>query len=86
MCFKEGRGTTNFGLRAAHDGPAAGRVDLLSVLEHEIGYLPGLNHADPGSGSIMEETLGLETRWLPNLLGRRGSGLSVRHSQEERQR
>lgn len=49
-------------------GAAAGHVDLLTVLEHEIGHLWGLVDLSGASSEhdIMSEVLGLSTRRIPN--------------------
>jgi hypothetical protein len=40
-------------------GPVAGQVDLLTVVEHEMGHLLGLSDVTAGAGSnLMSETLG----------------------------
>ncbi len=44
--------------------PAAGRVDLLTVVSHEIGHLLGYGHSDV-AGDLMCETLTPGTRRLP---------------------
>ena len=43
---------------------AAGRMDLLTVLAHELGHLLGFEH-DPAPGHLMSETLAPGTRLLP---------------------
>ena len=45
--------------------PAAGRVDLLTVVSHEIGHLLGYDHSDV-AGDLMAATLPLGTRRLPS--------------------
>ena len=40
------------------------RVDLLTVLEHEIGHLLGYDHEE---GGVMQETLAAGTRLTPSL-------------------
>jgi hypothetical protein len=50
---------------AALDGSdAAGRMDLLSVLMHEIGHVIGFDHR--GSGELMSETLSVGWRLQPD--------------------
>src|SRR5205823_14094628 len=47
------------------NGPAAGRVDLLTVLTHEMGHILGLDDdsaTDPVTGSVMADTLPLGVR------------------------
>jgi hypothetical protein len=38
-------------------GPVAGQVDLLTVVEHEMGHLLGLSDVTAGSANLMSETL-----------------------------
>jgi DNA-binding beta-propeller fold protein YncE len=38
-------------------GPMAGQVDLLTVVEHEMGHLLGLSDVSAGSANLMSETL-----------------------------
>ncbi len=48
---------------AGSDSAAAGRVDLLTVLEHELGHVLGLS--DDSGTDLMATTLGLGVRRLP---------------------
>ena len=52
-------------LLARHGGPAAGAVDLLSVLAHELGHLRGLGHVHGDSHNVMAPTLSVGERRLP---------------------
>jgi hypothetical protein len=56
----DGRGE----LQALPGGPAAGRMDLLTVVLHEMGHLVGWRDLDPKTNpeSLMSETLGLGQR------------------------
>ena len=51
--------------RAPSSSGAYGRMDLLTVLMHEIGHLLGFAHGDPAGGALMEETLQTGLRRLP---------------------
>ncbi len=52
------------GLSATDTSPAAGAIDLLTVLRHELGHVLGVAHEDPGSADVMSETLEAGTRKL----------------------
>jgi hypothetical protein len=47
----------NGNLVAIPDGPAAGRIDLLSVVLHELGHVMGFDHADGSEGDVLSPIL-----------------------------
>jgi hypothetical protein len=58
---------TDGSLKAIPSGPAAGRIDLLTVVLHELGHVIGLDDltADAGSNDVMTENLTGGVRRLP---------------------
>jgi hypothetical protein len=62
--------------KAVPSSQAAGHMDLLTVLEHELGHIlgyPDVNPGTPGSDSLMTFTLGTGERRLP-------PGVSANHA------
>jgi hypothetical protein len=49
---------------AASSGEASGHMDLVTVIEHELGHVLGLQSADL-AGDLMSETLGVGVRRVP---------------------
>src|SRR5205085_2822207 len=54
-------------LRAGPDSPAFGRIDLLTVVEHELGHVLGLSDLDPLAvpHDLLTETLTAGVRRFP---------------------
>ena len=61
-------------LVATVDGPAAGRMDLVTVVMHEVGHVLGFDHADAGQYAVMEDALVSGARYL---LGEASSGAAL---------
>ena len=53
-----------YGWNTGSGAPAAGTIDLRTVLAHEIGHVLGLSHSDP-TADVMKSTLAPATRVLP---------------------
>ena len=51
-------------LVASPDGGAAGRMDLLTVVLHELGHVLGFEHGDSQAPAVMYESLDLGVRYL----------------------
>jgi VCBS repeat-containing protein len=51
-------------LMATSSSPALGRMDLLTVVMHEMGHVLGFKDMDPNAGALMSETLDAGTRRL----------------------
>jgi hypothetical protein len=51
-------------LQATSTSPALGRMDLLTVVVHELGHVLGFEDLDPNAGSLMSGTLDASTRRL----------------------
>jgi hypothetical protein len=49
---------------SAPDSEAYGHMDLVTVVEHEIGHLLGFDHADAGAFAVMHEELDAGVRYL----------------------
>jgi Ca2+-binding RTX toxin-like protein len=54
-------------LGAAAASPAAGRMDLLTVVAHEIGHVLGLEHGDEIGYPVMSDSLDAGTRYVVGL-------------------
>jgi hypothetical protein len=57
--------TSTYQLTALPGGPAEGKVDLLTTVMHELAHV--LGYQDDDGHVLMQSTLPLGTRWLPDL-------------------
>jgi predicted Zn-dependent protease len=57
------------GMVATAASQAAGRMDLLSVVSHEIGHVLGFVHDDAAQSSVMQGSLDAGVRRLPSMIG-----------------
>jgi hypothetical protein len=71
---RQQRNTTRLPGLVATGGAAAGHIDLLTVVEHELGHIIGL--PDTGGPGVMEEALDTGERRLPDASD---VALSLRH-------
>ena len=55
---------SNQQLRAI-DPRAVDRIDLLTVVEHELGHVAGLGDLDASADNLMSGVLGVGVRWNP---------------------
>ena len=49
----------------AIDPRAVDHIDLLSVVEHELGHVAGLDDLDAAADSVMADVLGVGIRRIP---------------------
>jgi hypothetical protein len=70
-------------LTAAEASPAFGRMDLLTVVMHELGHVLGFEDLDPSAGVLMSGTLDSGIRRLPGRDGLEDAGLVRMDTGEE---